>query len=133
MGQCRVAGEEICQRLTLRIFIFFFQAEDGIRDLTVTGVQTCALPILRVDIQMSRLGRPFGADTLPGRLDVKTNIRPSKDRLGCCSKAAELSGAPGFSGVDHGSFALRRVDTRRSARPIPPARAPRWNQMSFPS
>src|SRR5205085_7828480 len=24
----------------------FFQAEDGIRDLTVTGVQTCALPIL---------------------------------------------------------------------------------------
>src|SRR2546430_13386567 len=26
--------------------IFFCQAEDGIRDLTVTGVQTCALPIL---------------------------------------------------------------------------------------
>src|SRR2546430_3592635 len=26
-------------------FHFFFQAEDGIRDLTVTGVQTCALPI----------------------------------------------------------------------------------------
>src|SRR5256886_9151312 len=26
---------------------FFFQAEDGIRDLTVTGVQTCALPILQ--------------------------------------------------------------------------------------
>src|SRR2546430_6286563 len=29
----------------LFIFFFFFQAEDGIRDLTVTGVQTCALPI----------------------------------------------------------------------------------------
>src|SRR2546421_6016615 len=28
-------------------FFFFFQAEDGIRDLIVTGVQTCALPILR--------------------------------------------------------------------------------------
>src|SRR5438270_5149140 len=28
-------------------FFFFFQAEDGIRDLTVTGVQTCALPILK--------------------------------------------------------------------------------------
>src|SRR2546430_12727084 len=26
-------------------YVFFFQAEDGIRDLTVTGVQTCALPI----------------------------------------------------------------------------------------
>src|SRR6266567_5197859 len=29
-------------------FFFFFQAEDGIRVLTVTGVQTCALPILAV-------------------------------------------------------------------------------------
>src|SRR5688572_30934876 len=28
---------------------FFFQAEDGIRDLTVTGVQTCALPIYHHD------------------------------------------------------------------------------------
>src|SRR5438874_4307681 len=27
------------------LFVFFFQAEDGIRDLYVTGVQTCALPI----------------------------------------------------------------------------------------
>src|SRR5699024_11376931 len=27
------------------LFIFFFQAEDGIRDRNVTGVQTCALPI----------------------------------------------------------------------------------------
>src|SRR5256886_6622498 len=32
----------------LPISVFFFQAEDGIRDLTVTGVQTCALPILIV-------------------------------------------------------------------------------------
>src|SRR5207248_11109463 len=29
----------------LWFFFFFFQAEDGIRDRTVTGVQTCALPI----------------------------------------------------------------------------------------
>src|SRR5258707_6958680 len=27
------------------VFVFFFQAEDGIRDIGVTGVQTCALPI----------------------------------------------------------------------------------------
>src|SRR2546430_11439793 len=31
--------------MLVNIEIFFFQAEDGIRDLTVTGVQTCALPI----------------------------------------------------------------------------------------
>src|SRR5690606_40495233 len=30
-------------------FFFFFQAEDGIRDFHVTGVQTCALPISLVD------------------------------------------------------------------------------------
>ena len=28
--------------------VFFFQAEDGIRDIGVTGVQTCALPIYRI-------------------------------------------------------------------------------------
>src|SRR5688572_32099782 len=33
-----------CMRWRVALF-FFFQAEDGIRDLTVTGVQTCALPI----------------------------------------------------------------------------------------
>src|SRR2546430_852449 len=33
-------------RVILMSLFFFFQAEDGIRDLTVTGVQTCALPIL---------------------------------------------------------------------------------------
>ena len=31
--------------LFLFSFFFFFQAEDGIRDWSVTGVQTCALPI----------------------------------------------------------------------------------------
>src|SRR2546430_3881974 len=34
-----------CLLYTIFLFFFFFQAEDGIRDLTVTGVQTCALPI----------------------------------------------------------------------------------------
>src|SRR5256886_5925008 len=34
------------------VFFFFFQAEDGIRDLTVTGVQTCALPIFERDDQL---------------------------------------------------------------------------------
>src|SRR3712207_7535847 len=32
-------------RNVLNEFVFFFQAEDGIRDIGVTGVQTCALPI----------------------------------------------------------------------------------------
>src|SRR2546425_2128818 len=33
--------------LLVLFFFFFFQAEDGIRDKLVTGVQTCALPICR--------------------------------------------------------------------------------------
>src|SRR2546429_6342212 len=32
--------------MSIMMFFFFFQAEDGIRDVAVTGVQTCALPIL---------------------------------------------------------------------------------------
>src|SRR2546430_4703386 len=35
----------VCRGSRSRAVVFFFQAEDGIRDLTVTGVQTCALPI----------------------------------------------------------------------------------------
>src|SRR2546429_4481505 len=34
-----------CLRLPVEGIFFFFQAEDGIRDVAVTGVQTCALPI----------------------------------------------------------------------------------------
>src|SRR5205809_1261980 len=43
------------------IFLFFFfQAEDGIRDVAVTGVQTCALPIY---IRLARSIRGVGSET----------------------------------------------------------------------
>src|SRR5206468_5453220 len=55
---------------------FFFQAEDGIRDLIVTGVQTCALPICLVT---SRVDPPTvyikGEVTKPGRYPLTTNMR----------------------------------------------------------
>src|SRR5205823_14129831 len=38
----------------LRLLFFFFQAEDGIRDKLVTGVQTCALPISSSTTRRSR-------------------------------------------------------------------------------
>src|SRR2546425_1568865 len=38
---------DVFESIVLNIF-FFFQAEDGIRDKLVTGVQTCALPISRM-------------------------------------------------------------------------------------
>src|SRR5438093_7598357 len=38
-------GKFVRQVISFQLFFFFFQAEDGIRDWSVTGVQTCALPI----------------------------------------------------------------------------------------
>src|SRR5256886_3641038 len=40
-----VVGQIVRVLYAIVVIFFFFQAEDGIRDLTVTGVQTCALPI----------------------------------------------------------------------------------------
>src|SRR2546430_12705565 len=58
-------------------FFFFFQAEDGIRDLTVTGVQTCALPILpqsRVELQgLERLVADAEKNRVP-RLPVDIDL-----------------------------------------------------------
>src|SRR5256886_8178467 len=43
---------------------FFFQAEDGIRDLTVTGVQTCALPILLAALPVAIFLAAYAATTV---------------------------------------------------------------------
>src|SRR5256886_8538898 len=51
---------------------FFFQAEDGIRDLTVTGVQTCALPI-----SSSR-----GTGSRVGPSPRKRLVEPARDHRG---------------------------------------------------
>src|SRR5256886_3822478 len=76
----------------LRSF-FFFQAEDGIRDLTVTGVQTCALPISSAIstpgprsraaassacVSASLLPRePTRISTAPGALDARLTAGPA--------------------------------------------------------
>src|SRR5256886_3409621 len=53
------------------LFFFFFQAEDGIRDLTVTGVQTCALPICPLEGALHAshhdLGTEHPSGTVTGR------------------------------------------------------------------
>src|SRR2546427_9302687 len=46
---------------------FFFQAEDGIRYLTVTGVQTCALPI------SSLFGKGVSSSSMPGVFNTAAN------------------------------------------------------------
>src|SRR2546422_1949515 len=61
----------ICQLL---IFFFFFQAEDGIRDVAVTGVQTCALPIYLETHAWLQVREDFGVlsqlEPQPRRPDV---------------------------------------------------------------
>src|SRR5208282_440738 len=59
---------------------FFFQAEDGIRDATVTGVQTCALPISDAHI--------------PGRGEMAGRARPGLRRVG--DYPAGVCGAKGL-------------------------------------
>src|SRR5690606_5873030 len=50
---------------------FFFQAEDGIRDFHVTGVQTCALPIWGIGLEIARLLREHGARVVLADRDVE--------------------------------------------------------------
>src|SRR5256885_9759340 len=51
--------------LLQRLSIFFFQAEDGIRDYKVTGVQTCALPIY---------GDPLLGRVIDGRYRIRAQL-----------------------------------------------------------
>src|SRR3712207_9508376 len=62
------------------LLFFFFQAEDGIRDIGVTGVQTCALPIfavvvLAVTAWFWRVTRP-----VPGALEPLAGMSPRRFR-----------------------------------------------------
>src|SRR3712207_7478947 len=50
------------------MFFFFFQAEDGIRDIGVTGVQTCALPILVEEFNEQNKGK-YKVIFQPGNAD----------------------------------------------------------------
>src|SRR5258706_12083772 len=57
-------GSVVCRRLVA--FFFFFQAEDGIRDWSVTGVQTCALPISVCDARRSQAQDVHRGGVSPG-------------------------------------------------------------------
>src|SRR5699024_11910405 len=65
---------------------FFFQAEDGIRDRNVTGVQTCALPILNELIQKHHItatvNRVYGALTLYFTNEVVTHYDQAENSDG---------------------------------------------------
>src|SRR2546430_10287865 len=75
---------------------FFFQAEDGIRDLTVTGVQTCALPIL------ASQSRPPSLPSLNGNTLVLAAKAFPKAGSSCSTTNTELwSGPPRLTSIRH--------------------------------
>src|SRR5215469_18886353 len=63
------------------IFFFFFQAEDGIRDLYVTGVQTCALPISPGDAQRCGSETVYQDLAIAESLDAGENVFLGRERL----------------------------------------------------
>src|SRR2546422_11363938 len=80
-------------------FLFFFQAEDGIRDVAVTGVQTCALPIL---LHVQRLGEALGCvrrepdplrpRQLEHRRGAEAAVQMEIGRASCRERSVDLGG-----------------------------------------
>src|SRR5687768_17942696 len=73
-GDCMIVG--LC--------FFFFQAEDGIRDVAVTGVQTCALPISadgRAAVELAQAHRP-DVVLLDIMMPVMDGLRSEERRVG---------------------------------------------------
>src|SRR5437667_5902842 len=61
--------------LLVPFFFFFFQAEDGIRDRDVTGVQTCALPIWKVQVVSEFRRAEDLHDSTPTEPDAHDELR----------------------------------------------------------
>src|SRR2546425_5244832 len=95
-----VFGTFICP-----IFFFFFQAEDGIRDKLVTGVQTCALPIYRRGSSLALIVADDGKGFDPQRVlaseeDVGVEgghfgLRGIQDRVEMLGGTFAVDSAPG--------------------------------------
>src|SRR5690606_24585905 len=79
---------------------FFFQAEDGIRDFHVTGVQTCALPISNGRL-FPTAGAACGGNG--GKLNSNNPIPETQTEVGCC--------LPDMTGWCYTSFSVVRVGT----------------------
>src|SRR5207302_8196587 len=75
------------------VFFFFFQAEDGIRDFHVTGVQTCALPIL------ARLwfAPPAGAPAAANHWRATPRAASQKIGRASCRERVEITVGAGSS------------------------------------
>src|SRR2546427_3402601 len=85
-------------------FFFFFQAEDGIRDLTVTGVQTCALPICS---QPANSATAISSSETPAKEMASIGFRPKRDR-----KSTRLNSS--HSQISYAVFCLKKKKKYKS-------------------
>src|SRR5256885_10493502 len=85
-----------CLSFVLCDDVFFFQAEDGIRDYKVTGVQTCALPI------WSRWGScgPGGRQSIPDRSAARAADAADGGAVGGVGGPVRPRGRPASPEVD---------------------------------
>src|SRR3989475_3802637 len=96
---------------------FFFQAEDGIRDLTVTGVQTCALPIS---------GGTFNADLTVNMIRVHiTSLAPAGEAIDVVVSHAQAhadfpqaTGCPALVGSVSGDATIVNEQANPSQLPV---------------
>src|SRR5690606_41133588 len=84
--------------ILLLFIFFFFQAEDGIRDFHVTGVQTCALPICSTCGRSSRWSSPawcsLSAATAASGWATTTKSQPSRSEERRVGKECRSRWAP---------------------------------------
>src|SRR5256884_5607310 len=94
------------------LFVFFFQAEDGIRDVAVTGVQTCALPILS-----AQACQPFCCQRtfFPSRSECPECLRTCLEGL----TSSFLTNLPSSSAPVSSGILLRVLVALRLASEIP--------------
>src|SRR5204862_5342155 len=111
----RCGGASITEIPRRRLF-FFFQAEDGIRDLYVTGVQTCALPIYEPIIAPETVDAlPVPLPPPPHRVRNRPSIAGRLER----SPASTMSGSPGAACAAYGVMSAPWIAQRRRPGPLP--------------
>src|SRR5256885_9500184 len=106
-------GDAATKGPAVRHSLFFFQAEDGIRDYKVTGVQTCALPISP---------DPTGQDATWTELGYR---HPLADQLRAEPRTMLLVGAEGWRVIADGDWL--GLDARSEERRVGKEGRSRWS------
>src|SRR2546422_8589083 len=88
-------------------YFFFFQAEDGIRDVAVTGVQTCALPISSTATAISMMRSPRRG--LVPVASTSTTAKRQASSPGLAAAAASVQRPSGSRSEEHTSELQSRL------------------------